>query len=258
VAELSAWRPMTSLSLEAINRQFRQLYQLVGGHLDSRRVADSGIGGAKIASLVDDRDTDITYTGTWTDRTHSWGPINGTSRYSVTTGDYLDYTFEGNYIALCGRLGSSSGRVWVFVDGVYDSTVELYSPYSVEGYVFWEKDLQQGRHLIQVQIADTKDPASSGYRFEFDGFLRQRQLSRQHLAVICTSGSMTVTTDASGNGSAIVPATTGHTFLAIVGAQSDVGPGIVEVYGRTIYVRGGPVSGSVEVWESDVQMKKQA
>jgi hypothetical protein len=257
VAELSAWTPLTSLSLEGINRRFRQLYQLVGGHLDSRRVADSGIGGAKIASLIDDRDTDIIYTGTWTDYDRPWGPLNGTARYSNTPGDYLEYTFEGNYIGICGRLASDAGKVLVYVDGALDATVDLYVSYSAEGYVVWEKDLQQGPHTIKIQIDTTKNASSTDYYFEFDGFIRQRQLTREQLAGVWTTGSMTVTTDADGNGSVGIAPLTGHTFWGIVGARLPVATGTVEVDEHDLYVRGGPASSSVVVYESSVQMKKQ-
>ncbi|SDX46322.1 glycosyl hydrolase [Paenibacillus sp. CF384] len=120
---------------------------------------------------TDDRDSAITYSGSWT--LDNWtGDYADTEKYSKTTNDYAQFTFTGNKIQVIGYKQHNLGKVGVYIDGVLDSTVDLYtSGTGPQQAVLYEKSgLSSGSHTIKLVVTGTKNSSSSDYFVVLDAF----------------------------------------------------------------------------------------
>ena len=80
----------------------------------------------------------ISYSGTW--RTASSSSYSGGStRYTRTSGAKATYTFTGRSVALVTTKSPSRGKVKVYVNGSYLTTVDLYASASRYRTVAWQK-----------------------------------------------------------------------------------------------------------------------
>jgi hypothetical protein len=75
--------------------------------------------------LLQQTSTTIHYTGTWTTTT-STSYSGGSTRYAKVAGASASYTFTGRSIAWIASTSTTRGKVKVYVDGVYVTTVDLY------------------------------------------------------------------------------------------------------------------------------------
>ncbi|MBP3965575.1 fibronectin type III domain-containing protein [Paenibacillus sp. DLE-14] len=120
---------------------------------------------------TDDRDSAITYSGSWT--LDNWtGDYADTEKYSKTTNDYAQFTFTGNKIQVIGYKQHNLGKVGIYIDGALDSTVDLYtSGTGPQQTVLYEKSgLSSGAHTIKLVVTGTKNAASSDYYVVLDAF----------------------------------------------------------------------------------------
>lgn len=127
---------------------------------------------------VNDNDGTIVYSGAWTyDTTGAAGYVNADQHYSNTPGNYAQYTFAGTSIKWIGPKNVDCGKSDVYIDGVYDSTVDLYaSSWLKQQTLFSKTGLASGSHTIKIVATNTKNAAASGYyssvdAFEFDSSL---------------------------------------------------------------------------------------
>jgi len=110
----------------------------------------------------------IRYGGTWTVG-YSTGYSGGSTRYATAAGAWASYTFTGSSIGWVAAVGPGRGSANVYVDGVYQRTVSLYSSTVAlrrVAYVFtWAV---QGTHTIRIVAVGT-----AGHpRVDVDGFVR--------------------------------------------------------------------------------------
>ena len=87
--------------------------------------------------LLQQTSSAIRYTGTWTTAT-STSYSGGSTRYATLAGASASYTFTGRSVAWVASTSTYRGKVKVFVDGVYVTTVDLYGA-SRHRVLVWQK-----------------------------------------------------------------------------------------------------------------------
>jgi hypothetical protein len=117
---------------------------------------------------LDERDKRFSYTGNWThdpmDDTY-----NGTFSYSNVKGDAVEITFTGTAVRLISSLESNRGICEIFLDGVSQGTVDLYSPTIKRQQVIFEKNsLISGEHIIKMVVTGEKNSAASECYVDID------------------------------------------------------------------------------------------
>jgi autotransporter-associated beta strand protein len=103
-------------------------------------------------SLINNNDPSVTYTGTWT-----YGSGRATTEYgqdaheTSTNGNSLEFTFHGTDIGLIGTCASNRGTADVFIDNVFQESINLYSATTIyRRTVFSKSGLNRGAHTLKV------------------------------------------------------------------------------------------------------------
>jgi hypothetical protein len=118
-----------------------------------------------------DTSTKITY-GSWSGKTSTLAS-GGTYRSNPTAPQTTTFTFTGTRVDWITTIGPSYGKAEVYLDGVDQGTVDLYSPtnhwqtaksYSASG---------PGQHTLIIKVLGLKNPASTGKAVIIDAFKTQ-------------------------------------------------------------------------------------
>ena len=115
------------------------------------------------------RDT-FRYNGTWNEKIsdeHSALSVH----YSDKAGAQAELNFIGTGIKWIGTTSNSQGIAKVYIDGEFLIEVDQYSDSKdVMVDAFSISDLDQGEHIIRVEVTGNKNPKSTGTRIEIDAF----------------------------------------------------------------------------------------
>lgn len=99
---------------------------------------------------IDDADDAVSYTGNW-DKSNPGGCFVGTCHNSNAAGNTATINFAGTGITWYGIKGSDQGQADVYLDGVLQTTVNLYAPTrSVNTPVYTSSSLSAGSHLLRI------------------------------------------------------------------------------------------------------------
>ena len=116
-------------------------------------------------TYCDDNTSSIIYSGTWDLFTAS-GPYAGTDHYSDTTGASASFTFSGTKITYVYPTYINRGSVQIYIDGVYQTTVNLLSS-TLAWQQMWDSGaLAAGTHTIAIY--------GTGGRVDLDAFIINR------------------------------------------------------------------------------------
>jgi hypothetical protein len=97
----------------------------------------------------------IAYKGTWTSASVS-SAYGGGLRYAKSSTATATFSFTGRAVAWVAPLASSRGRADVYLDGVYQRTVDLYSAATVaRSVVFSYSWSTTGTHTLQIKVKGT-------------------------------------------------------------------------------------------------------
>ncbi len=101
-------------------------------------------------------DTAITYSGSWTNYSYT-GLYGGYAKYAGSNGPVAKLSFTGSSVAWVATKASNRGQAYVYVDGVYEKTVETYAANVVARQVVFQKDgLDPSKtHTIEVKVLGT-------------------------------------------------------------------------------------------------------
>jgi hypothetical protein len=208
----------------------------------------------------------------------SGGYSGGSYVYGYSRAPYigtrLEAKFTGNRIRWIGPKQPNYGMAKVFIDGVYQATVNCYAPDAEKTYstVIYESPLlADGPHVVWIEMADGKDPASSGYavvldKFEVDGcasgVVRSGQAAGTFLGVWMKNVASTCYTDGAyayshWSGARYVKNFTGRRIAWIGPKIYNYGKAAVYidgVYKGTVsqYATGDDISFRAKIWESDL------
>jgi hypothetical protein len=108
------------------------------------------------------------WSGTW--KTTSSSPFSGgATRYSTTAGSRSWYTFTGRSIGIVSTLASTRGKVKVYIDGSYVTTLDTYSATTRYRVVIWQRTWSSvGTHTIRIVVGGT----AGRPRVDLDAFAR--------------------------------------------------------------------------------------
>jgi hypothetical protein len=135
---------------------------------------------ATTAQVINDTDPAVAYTGSWTwlGDGHNgwdpyWGPIGGDWHWGTSRGAAVTTTFTGTRAWLYAVRRTDAGTADIYVDGVYQRTVDLYHWAWVDHQVIYDTGkLAPGQHTLKLvttgQQNPAQNPASTGFRTTFD------------------------------------------------------------------------------------------
>ncbi|MEY9938969.1 alpha-L-fucosidase [Streptacidiphilus sp. MAP5-3] len=107
-------------------------------------------------TTVNDTDTGITYTGSWTHSTgRGAGDLGDDVHWTSTDGDSFSYTFTGTGIDVIGPRSSVSQHFSVAVDGVTIGQFSQYAAsYTPQAVLYGARHLNPGTHTVTVTKVD--------------------------------------------------------------------------------------------------------
>ncbi|MBB3327856.1 fibronectin type III domain-containing protein [Microlunatus antarcticus] len=122
------------------------------------------------AGTYDEKNPAVGLRGPWTS-TSSTQDVAG-AHASLKAAGYAQLTFSTSSIRWISRLDSYSGIADVYLDGVKQTSVDLYAATAKAQYVAYEvKDLPAGPHTLRVVWTGTKNPAASATTITLDAFV---------------------------------------------------------------------------------------
>lgn len=110
-------------------------------------------------------DNCFTYSGTWDyDKTTVPNSYNSDEHYTNVAGNYAQYTFKGTEVKWIGTTGNNRGKADVYIDGVYDATVDMYDTvYNYQKVLYYKRGLSENQHTIRIVVRNDKNASSGGY-----------------------------------------------------------------------------------------------
>jgi len=118
----------------------------------------------------EDEQQTIHYQGRW--KLLTGDEFSATSvTYSKTKGDKVEFTFVGTGVRWIGLESNNHGIAKVYLDGEFKDYVDQFSAtqnFMTQSYML--SDLPHGPHHLTIEVTDTKNSTSRGYRIAVDGF----------------------------------------------------------------------------------------
>lgn len=94
---------------------------------------------------------------------------------STTAGDYIQFRFFGNTLALLFNKGPGFGIAQVFVDDELKATVDLYSTtFKTDQLVIISENLGPGEHVVKIVNSGNKNPSSGGIQIDVCGMFVEK------------------------------------------------------------------------------------
>lgn len=120
-------------------------------------------------SIVPHDDPAILYTGKWT----LWPSAQAVHEeiYTAAPKAYAEYNFEGTGIKWIGTMNFDCGRADVILDGVYQTTVDTYSPIRLSRQLLYiNTKLPYGHHIIKVFCTGEKNDKATNWDVVVESF----------------------------------------------------------------------------------------
>lgn len=121
-------------------------------------------------TLFEETDPALIYSGTWSAFTNA-ALSGGAMKYSGQTGAKAEFTFNGKGIKWIAAKANQLGKAKVYIDGVLQTTVDLYSLTAKAKQTVYQKTrLTSGSHTIRIEVTGQKNTGSKGYYVDIDAF----------------------------------------------------------------------------------------
>ena len=102
-----------------------------------------------VYQIVDDRDSALLYSGTWTNDNNA-NFHNGTARYTAEADASVTFTFTGTAIQWYGQNDTNFGTANVYIDDVLMETVNVNGIMTAQKLLYSKTDLTPGSHTIRI------------------------------------------------------------------------------------------------------------
>ena len=131
---------------------------------------------APVISHLQDSDSDVAYTGTWThedgwttDTSKPWSGRSAT--YTGAAGAGATLRFHGTAIRWVGYRGPEGGIARVYVDSAFAGDVDtyFYTP-KVQSTVFTRTGLSDADHTLRIEVTGNRNSAASDALVHLDAF----------------------------------------------------------------------------------------
>jgi alpha-L-fucosidase len=120
------------------------------------------------SAKVEDRNAALVYSSGWAN-TSSSNYSSGTGRYAINANSQVQYAFSGTGIKWYGVVGNDHGKADVYIDNVFDASVDLYNQHwAANTVVYAKRGLSNGSHTVKIIVRNDKNPASSNNFVEID------------------------------------------------------------------------------------------
>jgi hypothetical protein len=105
-----------------------------------------------LTGRVDDDDTAISYTGSWTaNGNRGYGDYEDAVHATGTNGDTASLTFTGTAVSVIGEKNSDQGQVEIFLDGTSKGLIDTSATTrSAQAVIYSTSGLSAGSHTIKV------------------------------------------------------------------------------------------------------------
>lgn len=112
----------------------------------------------------------IRYEGKWASKEYEQFTLMKVKHSDIPT-SRARFNFVGSGIRWIGGKGDAHGMAKVFIDGKLTQLVNQFSSErEFKVPVFSIDKLNEGAHSIEIEVTNTKEPQSSGYRIDIDAF----------------------------------------------------------------------------------------
>jgi hypothetical protein len=154
--------------LSAGKRYFYQVKGIdAGGLLGPASATVSAVTYGAPSVKVDSSLSQLSATG-WITRTGS-SYYGGSTRSASTAGRRITVPFRGTKVTWYGTRGKAFGKAKVYVDGVYQRTVDLYYRSTLYNRALYTKTgLSDGAHTLVVIVSSSKNSRATGRRVDVD------------------------------------------------------------------------------------------
>jgi len=146
------------------------------GALGNSIVVDAFDVPAPVISHLQDSDSDVAYTGTWTHEdgwtANASKPWSGRSAtYTNAAGASATLPFHGTAIRWVGYRAPEGGIANVYVDGVFAGEVDtyFYTP-KVQSTLFTRTGLSDADHTLRIEVTGNRNSAASDALVNLDAF----------------------------------------------------------------------------------------
>ncbi len=110
----------------------------------------------------------LTYSGTWNSFSNP-GFTNGFVKYSNQTNAAAEFPFFGSGVVWVASMATMLGKADVSIDGVFRTTVDLYSPSVLHKQVVYSNSaLSNGAHILKIVVKGEKNPSASNTLVDID------------------------------------------------------------------------------------------
>lgn len=138
--------------------------------IDAVEVAGALLAPPPTTSRIEQTDSRLVYTGTWTTATGA-SYSGGSHRYANASGVSVTAVFDGAYLAWIAKTSPSYGKAKVTVDGTTTYTVDLYSATTGYKKKVWDTGvLAPGLHTVRIEWIGQKSVPTGGTNISVDGF----------------------------------------------------------------------------------------
>jgi beta-N-acetylhexosaminidase len=166
-----AWATQTSGLVTSLTQSlsFGSTYRYAAKATDGAGNTSSWIVGAAFEPVLSQQTSSaIAYHGTWTPVSNSYAS-GGTLRYSTGAGASATYTFTGMGVSWVAYRGANRGQASIYLDGVYEGTVNMYSSiYSARQVMYAASWATSGTHTLKIVNLGTAGHS----RVDVDAFVR--------------------------------------------------------------------------------------
>lgn len=112
-----------------------------------------------------ERSPSITYQGTWKTATRT-AYAGGAAKYASSPGASASFSFSGTRVVWFGPVGPTRGKANVFLDGVYQRTIDLHATtFRAHKLVYGRSWTTAARHTLVIEVTGTP-----GHRVAIDEF----------------------------------------------------------------------------------------
>jgi hypothetical protein len=126
--------------------------------------------GCNPTPFADDFNADVSYSGMWYHDTQFSQPARGTISYSDSPWASVQYTFCGRSIQFVHTKAFNRGMAHVYIDGVFHSVVDQYTPGIAWQSIAYIEGLSPEYHTITIYVTGIKQAASQWHWVDVDGF----------------------------------------------------------------------------------------
>lgn len=124
------------------------------------------------AGTYESSDPGLVYAGEWTVDASASLASGGEVHYSAKPGDSVTLELDGDAVTLVTAKGPAEGIASVYLDGVQQPRVDLYSAGTKTWQVHKRYQLPfAGRHRVKVEVNSGRNVNSTGYNVTVDAFI---------------------------------------------------------------------------------------